>query len=77
MKFSHPLMQSNFTNSDMIAATKILKKKNIILINIYTPNGNPVDTDKYTYKLYWLDSLIKKLKFFLSTNYIFLILLMH
>ena len=37
-------------------------KKHITLINIYTPNGNPVDTDKYTYKLYWLDSLIKKLK---------------
>ena len=31
MKFSHPLMQSNFTKSDIIAATKILKKKNIIL----------------------------------------------
>ena len=26
------------------------KKKIIQLINIYTPNGNPVDTDKYTYK---------------------------
>ena len=31
MKFSHPLMQSNFTKSDIIAATKILRKKNIIL----------------------------------------------
>ena len=30
MKFSHPLMQSNFTKSDMIAATKILRK-NIVL----------------------------------------------
>ena len=26
------------------------KKKNIQLINIYTPNGNPVDTEKYDYK---------------------------
>jgi len=31
MKFSHPLMKSNFTNSDIVAATKVLKKKNIIL----------------------------------------------
>ena len=31
MKFSHPLMQSNFTKSDMSAASKILQKKNIIL----------------------------------------------
>ena len=48
--------------SRIISAEIKYKKKNIILINIYTPNGNPVDTDKYTYKLYWLDSLIKKLK---------------
>ena len=26
------------------------KKKNIQIINIYTPNGNPVDTEKYDYK---------------------------
>ncbi len=48
--------------SRIISAEIVHKKKNIILINIYTPNGNPVDTEKYTYKLYWLDSLIKKLK---------------
>ena len=30
------------------------------------PNGNPVDTEKYTYKLYWLESLIKKLKGYLK-----------
>ena len=44
------------------------KKKTIILINIYTPNGNPVDTIKYTYKLYWLDSLIKKIKSLFKKN---------
>ena len=48
--------------SRIISAEFKHKNKDIILINIYTPNGNPVDTDKYTYKLYWLDSLIKKLK---------------
>jgi len=48
--------------SRIISAEIKHKEKNIILINIYTPNGNPVDTEKYTYKLYWLDSLIKKLK---------------
>ena len=49
-------------HSRIISAELKHKKKNITLINIYTPNGNPVDTEKYTYKLYWLDSLIKKLK---------------
>ena len=42
--------------------------KKIKLINIYTPNGNPVDTEKYSYKIYWLDSLIKKLKSYLKNN---------
>ncbi len=48
--------------SRVISAEIKHEKKTIILINIYTPNGNPVDTEKYSYKLYWLDSLIKKLK---------------
>ena len=48
--------------SRIIIAELKLNKKNIQLINIYTPNGNPVDTEKYDYKLYWLNSLINVLK---------------
>ena len=60
-------IQNNIFNdknsqSRIISAEVKYKKKNINLINIYTPNGNPVDTEKYFYKLYWLDSLIKKIK---------------
>ena len=41
-------------------STKIkIKNKEIDLINIYVPNGNPVDTEKYFYKLNWLDLLFK------------------
>ena len=54
--------------SRIITADVKIKKKNITLINIYTPNGNPVDTDKYSYKLYWLDNLIKKIKSLLKQN---------
>ena len=54
--------------SRIISAEIKHKKKTITLINIYTPNGNPVDTEKYTYKLYWLDSLIKKLKSLSKNN---------
>ena len=54
--------------SRIISAEVKYKKKNINLINIYTPNGNPVDTDKYSYKIYWLDSLIKTLKKILKQN---------
>jgi len=31
-------------------------------INIYLPNGNPVGTEKYTYKLAWMDRLAARLK---------------
>ena len=32
------------------------------LINIYAPNGNPVGSEKYPYKLSWLDRLYARLK---------------
>jgi exodeoxyribonuclease-3 len=28
------------------------------VVSLYLPNGNPVNTDKYTYKLNWMDRLI-------------------
>ena len=36
--------------------------KNIILINIYAPNGNPVNTEKYEYKKNWYKSFIHQIK---------------
>ena len=56
------LIKDKLKQSRIISAELKYKKKNIQLINIYTPNGNPVDTDKYTYKKEWLDTLIKQLK---------------
>ena len=54
--------------SRIINAELKFKNKNIQLINIYTPNGNPVDTEKYSYKLYWLENLIKQLKLISKKN---------
>ncbi len=45
--------------------TILLKDKNVALINCYFPNGNPIDTEKFTNKLDWMSKLhthIKKLK---------------
>jgi len=44
------------------------KEKSIILLNVYVPNGNPVDTDKYIYKKNWLDSFFKQIKKSLNLN---------
>ena len=42
----------------IISAKIKIKNKNITLINVYVPNGNPVDTEKYIYKMKWLELLI-------------------
>ena len=39
-----------------------IKSKIIELINIYVPNGNPIDTEKYDYKKKWLDDFILNVK---------------
>ena len=45
----------------LVGDLKINTKK-IKLINIYVPNGNPIETNKYTYKKDWLDLLISQIK---------------
>ena len=55
------LIKDKLNQSRIISGELRYKKKSIQLINIYTPNGNPVDTEKYTYKKNWLDGLIKQL----------------
>ena len=46
----------------------IINKKKTKLINIYVPNGNPVDTEKYEYKKKWLSLLNSAIKKELSNN---------
>lgn len=42
-------------------------------INIYLPNGNPIGTEKYTYKLLWMERLYQHLKNLRSGRIPFLI----
>ena len=55
-KIEKDIFKDKNKQSRIITANIKYKSKTIKLINIYTPNGNPVDTDKYSYKIYWLDS---------------------
>jgi len=48
--------------SRLISANIKINKQNVDLINIYVPNGNPVDTEKYNYKINWLDLFIKSIE---------------
>ena len=62
------IIKDKLKQARIISGEIEFKKKIIQLINIYTPNGNPVDTEKYDYKKNWLDQLIKQLKL-LSKKY--------
>ena len=62
------LIKDKLKQSRIISAEINYKKKIIQLINIYTPNGNPVDTDKYKYKKKWLDDLINQLSYLIKKN---------
>ena len=46
---NNSFIKDDLNQSRIITAELKLKKK-IELINIYVPNGNPVDTEKYEYK---------------------------
>ena len=48
--------------SDVQARFISSKIKDIELICIYLPNGNPIDTDKFPYKLNWMERLTKYIK---------------
>ena len=60
-------IEDKLKQSRIISGNISIKKK-IKLINIYVPNGNPVDSEKYEYKKYWLTSFIKAVKKELLTN---------
>ena len=59
---STDIIKDKLKQARTISAEFEFKKRKILVINIYTPNGNPVETEKYDYKKKWLDDLTKLLK---------------
>ena len=55
--------QARIIVGDVKKESKIIK-----LINVYIPNGNPINTEKYEYKKNWFDSFIKQIKKTLVKN---------
>jgi len=55
--FKDKLKQSRIIEGDIKN-----KSVSIKLINIYVPNGNPINTQKYDYKKDWLNSFIVQIK---------------
>ena len=61
-------IKDELKQSRIITGEILINKKKIELINIYVPNGNPVDTEKYEYKKNWLKKFIKNIKIKLEKN---------
>ena len=66
-KYELDNINNNFIKDDLkqsriITAELKLKKKTIEIVNIYVPNGNPVDTEKYEYKKEWLKRFLNNIK---------------
>ena len=62
------LISDDLKQSRVITGEIQIKRNKINLINIYVPNGNPIDTEKYEYKKKWLNNFILKIKKELSKN---------
>jgi exodeoxyribonuclease-3 len=61
----HPLQLVNTTlagdEADSHARFLEVIIQDMRIVNIYLPNGNPVGTDKFTYKLIWMDRLMRQM----------------
>ena len=62
INIKNDIIKDKNKQSRIISADLIYNKKIVKLINIYIPNGNPIDTEKYMYKKSWLDSFVKVIK---------------
>ena len=71
-KIENNFIKDKLNQSRIITGEIILRKQKIKIINIYVPNGNPTNTDKYNYKKDWLDIFVKRIKkeFVLNPNLI-------
>ena len=62
------LIKDDLKQSRIISGEIQIKKKKINLINIYVPNGNPVETEKYDYKKNWLKKFLLGIKKQINRN---------
>ena len=67
-KINFPFIKDSNKQSRIIVGEIKLKPKIIKLVNIYVPNGNPINTDKYEYKKNWINTFIEQIKKLIREN---------
>ncbi len=55
-------VKDDLKQSRIICGDIKINNKKVKIINIYVPNGNPINTDKYKYKINWLNKFLKSVK---------------
>ena len=53
---------SNLNDAQARNNTIILKEQNIAILNNYFPNGNPLDSEKFDFKIKWMADLYNEIK---------------
>ena len=67
-KINFPFIKDSNKQSRIIVGEIKLKPKIIKLVNIYVPNGNPINTEKYEYKKNWINTFIEQIKKLIREN---------
>jgi exodeoxyribonuclease-3 len=72
-KFPVTEISNSVLSEDEHARYLEVEIENIRMINVYCPNGNPVNGDKFPYKLEWFDALINRCNALFENDIPFLI----
>jgi exodeoxyribonuclease-3 len=72
-KFPINIISNEILEGDNQARFLDVEIEGIRMMNCYMPNGNPVDSEKYPYKLNWTDTLINHVKSLYKNDISFLI----
>ena len=68
----HPIqvISTTLIGDEMDSHARFLEAviRGIRIVNIYLPNGNPVGTDKFFYKLAWMDRLHQQMQLWLKSG---------
>ncbi len=67
------VVSTSLLNDDEQARYLEVELEGLRLINIYAPNGNPVESEKFPYKLRWLEALIARARALLREEVPFVI----
>ncbi len=67
-RFPIEVVSTKLAGDEMDSHARFLEVRirGLRIVNIYLPNGNPIGTEKFDYKLAWMDRLLGQMEFWLT-----------